>query len=138
MPSGLPEQPDLRIDKLAGAFRSTTSTYKYYWLLALLDLVAQGRTSIPLRSLYVRMIVHAWYPVNYFRLSFGAWDSLHVVVQQLAVQEKLAPSTAPSELEDALLSTEDPNSLKAIVGLGRYVRFKFLSPWLKGGDLSDA
>lgn len=84
------------------------------------------------------MIVHAWYPVNYFRLSFGAWDSLHVVVQQLAVQEKLAPSTAPSELEDALLSTEDPNSLKAIVGLGRYVRFKFLSPWLKGGDLSDA
>lgn len=138
MPVVLPEQPDLRTDRLAGVFRNTTATYKYYWLLALLDKVGEGRTSIPLRSLYVRMIIHAWYPVNYFRLSFGAWDKLHEVVRQLAVQEKLEPHTRPNDLECALLHTEDPVSVQTIMGLGRWVRFRFLSPWLNSSNLSDA
>lgn len=138
MATALPDQPDLRIDKLAAVFRNTTATYKYYWLLALLDVVGEGRTSIPLRSLYVRMIVHAWYPVNYFRLSFGAWDKLHDVVQQLAVQEELEPHTKPNDLEHALLFTEAPESVKAIMGLGRWVRFRFLSPWLNSSNLNDA
>jgi len=133
-----PEHPSLRIDTLNGVFRNTTATYKYYWLLALLDVVGEGRTAIPLRSLYVRMIVHAWYPVNYFRLSFGAWDKLHEVVMHLAVQEKLEPHTRPNDLEHALLFTEDPISVKAIMGLGRWVRFRFLSPWLNSSNLSDA
>jgi len=135
--SPLPEHPALRIDRLAGVFRSTTATYKFYWLLALLDLVAEGRTSIPLRSLYVRMIIHAWYPVNYFRLSFGAWDKLHEVVTLLAAQEKLEPQTKVADLEHALLFAEDPLSVKAIMGLGRWVRFRFLSPWLNSSNLNE-
>ncbi len=136
--TSLPEHSSLRIDRLAGVFRSTTATYKYFWLLALLDVLGEGRTSIPLRSLYVRMIVHAWYPVNYFRLSFGAWDKLHEVVRLLAEQEKLPAHAKPADLEFALLHTEDPISAKAIMGLGRWVRFRFLSPWLNSSNLTDA
>jgi len=136
--TGLPEHSSLRIDRLAGVFRSTTATYKYYWLQALLDVVAEGRTNIPLRSLYVRMIVHAWYPVNYFRLSFGAWDKLHEVVILLAAQEKLEPHSKPADLEHTLLFTEDPVSVRAIMGLGRWVRFRFLSQWLNSSNLNDA
>lgn len=134
----LPEQRALRIDRLNGVFRNTTATYKYYWLLALLDVVAEGRTRIPLRSLYARMVVHAWYPVNYFHLSFGVWDKLHEVVRLLATQEELDPRAKPGDIEHALLFTEDPVSVKAILGLGRWVRFRFLSPWLNSSNLSDA
>lgn len=134
----LPEQPALRIDRLIGVFRNTTATYKYYWLLALVDLVGEGRISIPLRTLYVRMVVHAWYPVNYFRLSFGAWDKLHDLVRLLATQEKLDPQTKPADIEHALLFTADPESVKALMGLGRWVRFRFLSPWLNSSNLNDA
>jgi hypothetical protein len=134
----IPDHQTLRIDRLSGVFRSTTATYKYFWLLALLDAVSEGRTSVPLRSLYVRMIVHAWYPVNYFRLSFGAWDKLQELVIQLAVQEKLEPHTTPADLEHALLFTEDPVSERAILRLGRWVRFRFLSPWLDSSNLTDA
>jgi hypothetical protein len=48
---GLPEYQGLRIDKLNGVFRSTTATYKYYWLLALLDVVGEGRTSVHILGL---------------------------------------------------------------------------------------
>jgi hypothetical protein len=134
----LPDHSKLRIDRLNAVFRSTTATYKYFWLLALLEAVSERRTSVPLRSLYVRMIVHAWYPVNYFRLSFGVWDKLHEVVLLLAEQENLPAHAKPADLEFALLHTEDPISVKAIMGLGRWVRFRFLSPWLNSSNLTDA
>jgi hypothetical protein len=118
-------------------FRNTAATYKFFWLLALLEVVGEGRTTISLRSLFVRMIVHAWYPVNYFRLSFGPWDKLHKVVRLLMEQEKLATHVKAVDLEFALLHTEDPISVKAIMGLGRWVPFRFLSPWLNSSQLPD-
>jgi 5-methylcytosine-specific restriction endonuclease McrA len=133
----LPLHPTLRIDRLAGVFKATTSTYKYYWLLALLDVVGEGRTKIPLRSVYLRMVSNAWYTVNYFKLSFGAWDSLQKAIEVLLAQEPLDARTSRSELEHVLLHTARMESVTALVGLGRYVPYKFLSPWLAASP-SDA
>lgn len=135
--NNLPDHPTLGIDRLAGVFRATTSTYKFYWLLALLDVVGEGRTTIPLRTLYVRMVCHAWYTVNYFKLSFGAWDSLQKFVKVLLAHEPVDARTARHDLEHVLLHTERPESLRALFGLGRYVPYKFLSPWLPAAA-SDA
>ncbi|MBK8707883.1 MAG: hypothetical protein IPN30_05240 [Flavobacteriales bacterium] len=135
--TALPEHPQLTIDRLAGVFRATTSTYKYYWLLALLDVVGEGRTTVPLRSLYVRMVCHAWYTVNYFKLSFGAWDTLQEAISLLLQEEGLDARTSRTDLEHALLHTENAASVHALLGLGRYVPYKFLTPWLGAANLSD-
>jgi len=126
----VPEHSSLRIDRLAGAFHHKSTTYKYFWFLALLDVLDEGRTSIPLRSLYVRMIKHAWYPVNYFRLSFGVADKLHEVVHQLAMLEGLPAQIKANDLEFALLHSEVLKSIRAINSLGRYVPYRFLVPWV--------
>jgi hypothetical protein len=134
----IPEHQTLRTDRLAGAFHHRTTTYKYFWLLAILDVLDEGRTSIPLRSLYVRMISHAWYPVNYFRLSFGVADKLHDVVHQLAELENLPAQTKPADLELAILHTEERRSISAIKSLGRYVPFRFLVPWVNVSGDNDS
>lgn len=51
-------------------FDKTVATYKYYWLLGILDLfVKQGKTRMNVWEIMVTMVANAWYPVNYFRLS---------------------------------------------------------------------
>ena len=135
--TALPEHDQLPIKHLAAVFRSTTSTYKYYWFLALLDVVSEGRTSVPLRSLYVRMVGNSWYTVNYFKLSFGAHDSLHSRIELLLSVEGLEPRAKRVEVEDCLINTQKAASVQALDALGRYVPFRFLTPWMSSANLSD-
>jgi len=39
----LPHSFKLPIDKLAAVFKSTSATYKYYWLIALIELVEEKK-----------------------------------------------------------------------------------------------
>ncbi len=135
--TALPQHDQLPIKHLAAVFRSTTSTYKYYWFLALLDLVSEGRTSVPLRSLYVRMVGSSWYTVNYFKLSFGAWDSLHGHIETLQSVEGLSARAKRVEVEHCLLHTENAVSVNVLHALGRYVPYKFLTPWIGSSNLND-
>jgi hypothetical protein len=57
---------------LPGIFRERTNSYKFFWLLALLDASKDIEDfDIPIREVTVRMIQRAWYPILYFRLHFG-------------------------------------------------------------------
>jgi hypothetical protein len=68
-------------------FDNTVATYKYYWLLGILDLyVKHGKTRINVWEIMVSMVTNAWYPVNYFRLSFGKSESLYDAI--LALQRE--------------------------------------------------
>ena len=51
----LPTSNILPINKLSSVFGSTSATYKFYWLIALIELVEEGNTTIPKRKLFVRM-----------------------------------------------------------------------------------
>ncbi len=137
MTTSLPSHPDLRVDRLAAVFHSTTATYKYYWFLALLDVLGDDRREVPLRSVLVRMVSNAWYTVNYFRLSFGTWDNLQKAIAVIREHEDLSASTRKADLEGHLLHTTVAPSVTAVMGLGRYVPFKFLSPWMPSAALSD-
>ena len=39
----LPQNNELPISRLAGIFSNTTATYKFYWFVALLDIVVKER-----------------------------------------------------------------------------------------------
>src|SRR5690606_29048811 len=68
---------------LAACFNNTSATYKFYWLLSILDNIETGKTEIDKRTLFAGMIANAWYTVNYFKVSFGQQDLIQSTVQKL-------------------------------------------------------
>lgn len=73
----LPQNNRLPISCLAGIFSNTTATYKYYWFVAMLDiLVKERKTRMSFWEIIAGMVSESWYPIHYFKLSFGKSDSL--------------------------------------------------------------
>ena len=48
----LPQSHNLPIQKLASVFNSTSATYKFYWLIALIELVEEGNIEISKRKIF--------------------------------------------------------------------------------------
>lgn len=56
----LPYSPKLNISALAAVFDETTNAYKYYWFLAILDLIREGwEDVIPFNRLVAYMLANA-------------------------------------------------------------------------------
>ena len=72
----LPLKQGLPVNLLAACFNNTSATYKYYWFLSILNSIESGKTRMPKRELFAQMLSNAWYPVNYFHLSFGVQDCI--------------------------------------------------------------
>ena len=68
-PMNLPQDFEVDIGRLSGCFKHTSATYKFYWLLALLSEVEQGKERIEKKALFAHMVAQAWYTVNYFKVS---------------------------------------------------------------------
>ena len=82
--TNLPQSNTLTTRHLNRVFDKTVATYKYYWFLGILDLfVKQGKTRINVWEIMISMVANAWYPVNYFRLSFGKSESLYETILKL-------------------------------------------------------
>ena len=79
----LPTSKNLPINKLASVFGSTSATYKFYWLIALIELVEEGYIEIPKRKIFSRIISTSWYTINYFHISFGKQDNLQIAVERI-------------------------------------------------------
>lgn len=78
------EDPDLDVGAFAQCLNNTTNSYKYLFLLALLDRIGhvQSQTQantpivVSLTDIALDMAALAWYPIRHFRLSFGGQDPL--------------------------------------------------------------
>lgn len=128
----LPRSTKLTVEHLAACFNNVTNSYKFYWLLAILEWVKSGQGPvIPLTSLLAEMVASVWYPTNYFRLSFGKQDRLSTLALQLGEISKL-PLDAPKDkvkaqvLQHLEASTELGRGIRT---LGRFVPYRFLRPF---------
>lgn len=132
----LPQQDGLSVGVMNGVFGRTTATYKFYWLLSLLDIYVKEHRGV-MRAIDVaaRMVAYAWYPVEYFKLSFGKSDSMGSIIHEVA---KLTGITVNDKLEDKNKAISDAvendkhvkDNVKVLL---RNVPFWFLSPWLDKG-----
>ncbi len=77
----LPENKKLDVSSLAGVFQNTTNSYKFYWFLAILDILQEDGTQLTIskKEIALRMLSRVWYPLDYFKLSFGAQDGFKQV-----------------------------------------------------------
>lgn len=52
----LPKNKNLPVQLLAACFNKTTATYKYYWLLSIIQSVESRKTLISKKELFGRMV----------------------------------------------------------------------------------
>ncbi|MBS1955207.1 MAG: hypothetical protein JST89_13555 [Cyanobacteria bacterium SZAS-4] len=75
-----PESDGVNAPTLARIFDDVTNSYKFLFFLALLDNAERNhfdaRVSIALKEIVLDMLVQAWYPHVYFKLSFGKLDRI--------------------------------------------------------------
>jgi hypothetical protein len=102
----------------------TATSYKLFWLQALLTTVEKSIDVIQIRDLLSEMVVQAWHPVALYRLSLGHADRLQDAVSRLHKKAGLRPS-APLEKVRALAKTE------LVSELGHYVPYRFIAPWFE-------
>ncbi len=91
--AGLPDSSRVDVGVFARLLDSRTNSYKFFFLLALLDRIegrsASGEQSpdldrpVPIRDLLAHMIVAAWFPHGFCRLSLGLQDRLQDAVDAI-------------------------------------------------------
>jgi hypothetical protein len=132
--SPLPRSDYLNVAALSRLFNDVQNSYKFLFFLSLLD-VLQGKhfnveVPISFQSLIVEMLVYAWYPHTYFKLSFGKQDQ---IAQKLT---SLSPNIA--QLEKAVTSRQQvrrvitsQNVTDVVSHFRRYVPFRLLKPFVE-------
>jgi hypothetical protein len=140
-PQSLPPADHLNIGALTGLFRHTTNSYKFLFFVALLDLLKRHRFDAERPYTYaeitIEMLALAWFAHTFFKLSFGAQDTIAKKLDALELH--LAPSANRFVRDRQALRTELQNSdLKDARRLMDFVPYRllipFLEPQLKGVD----
>ena len=136
----IPQSDILSTNAMNRVFDTTTATYKFYWLLALLDMhVKEQKDEMLALDVADRMVAYAWYPTQYFRLSFGKGDSMSKIIPDMA---QLTGITVDDRLEDkneaiSNAISEDREVKKKVKILLNNVPFRFQKPWIDTTDDSE-
>lgn len=129
----LPANKDLNTKLLAQVFNNTVATYKYYWFVSILGIVVKNqRRQISIWEIIVGMIAEAWYPIHYFRLSFGKSDSLYNQIIELQKELNIPIDANKRQIKQQILSEIDKPQIKSLLRVFTLnVPYRFLSPWIK-------
>jgi hypothetical protein len=134
----LPYQPDLPINLLAASFNRTSATYKFYWFLALLSKVELGMTTISKKDLFVEMVAHSWFTINYFHVSFGKQDKLQFAIERIRALEGLTIDANRDQIVKQLSNSNRKETIRELNYFNSEVPHRFLSPWFKADAVNSA
>lgn len=121
---------------LAHVYDNTSATYKFYWFISILDILArEGKTKLSFWEIIAGMISESWYPIHYFRISFGKSDS--IFQQSLALKDKLGISKDADKdfIKKTILENLHEREIKKAVSIFTLnVPYRFLHPWIPTSD----
>ena len=128
----LPASEHIHVPALAAVFADTTNSYKFYWLLSILDsLRDNGSPRMAMQDLSLRMLAGVWYPLDYFKLSFGRRDSFKLIAEFISqhLQVNNGPY-APSLLKQlgTLPAAEQVKLQRQVKKLIKWVPYRFIRP----------
>ena len=133
----LPKSSNLPVNLLAACFNNTSSTYKYYWLLSILQEVEIGNRVILKEKLFARMISNAWFTVNYFHVSFGKQDLIQDTIRFINEFEEIPVDEKLNSVFLKLTTTQNRVVKKQLWHFNRNVPHWFLSPWFPGKNRTE-
>ncbi|GAB3838635.1 HNH endonuclease domain-containing protein [Hymenobacter jeollabukensis] len=130
----LPADDRLDIAKLNTVFSDITNSYKFYWLLAILDGLSENTDNrLPLRELSLRMVAGVWYPLDYFKLSFGKQDGFRPIAdfvsQHLVVDNRPTAPSLFTQLNKAVPPEILAQLYKRVDVLLHWVPYRFIRPF---------
>lgn len=117
---------------IAQIFNNTVATYKYYWFVSILDIVVkEQRRQISFWEIIVGMVAEAWYPIHYFRLSFGKADSLYTQIIEIQNELNIPIDAKKSDIKNQIISNLNTPKIKSLLRVFTLnVPYRFLSPWI--------
>lgn len=128
----IPKSNELPVNLLAACFNNTTTTYKYYWLLSILQEVENGSQTILKRDLFSRMISNAWFTVNYFHVSFGKQDLIQNTIHFVNKVERIPVDENLNLVLIKLITSKNIEIENKLWHFNKNVPHWFLSPWFPG------
>jgi len=129
----IPQSEGLSTSAMNRVFSNTTATYKFYWLLSLLDLHVKGhRDQMLALDVAARMVAYAWYPIEYFKLSFGKADSMSMIIPEVAMLTGITVDDKLEDKNDTIMQavTDDKRVRNKVKILLNKVPFRFQTPWI--------
>ena len=134
----LPESNGVDVGRLSAIFNDTTNSYKFYWFLCILDLAKNDeQAKVSYNDLAMQMFVKVWYPLDYYKLSFGKQDSFKSIGDFISSNIEVDNSRNSRPIFDQLkmkLSKRELTEIETLVKqkVVRYVPYRFLTPFLDG------
>lgn len=129
----IPHSDILTTNRLGKIFSNTVATYKFFWFVSIMQIHAKTENlKISVWDIVIRMVANAWYPIHYFRLSFGKSDSLFDIVMELQRITQIPIDANSKTVIEGLKSRLDDIQIKRLLNtLTINVPYRFLSPWIK-------
>ena len=133
--NNLPESNQVNVSILARIFNDTTTSYKYLYFLSILDIIKRKQfniSSISFQEIIIEMLANAWYPHNYFKLSFGTQDKIadQLDALKLKITEPILKFKDPDkEFLRETIKNQNINSI--IKEISRYVPYRFIHPFFE-------
>jgi hypothetical protein len=117
-----------RTHYLSQVFKDTATSYKLVWFLAILSLLRRAeQRSLRLTDLLTEMVVTAWHPVCFYRLSLGSQDKLQNLVLSVMESSGLPPNSSAEAIRKFV--EHSPVFSAKLDYFKRYVPTRFLTPW---------
>ena len=132
----IPTSDILTTNRLGKIFSNTVATYKFFWFVSIMQIHAKSdNPRISVWDIVIRMIANAWYPIHYFRLSFGKSDSLFDIVMDLQHITQIPIDANSQTIIEGLTSRlEDKQIKRLLTTLTLNVPYRFLRPWIDTSD----
>lgn len=121
----------MQLNHFNKVFRKTQNSYKYYWWLSIIEIsFKEGKKEISYDDIVLKIISKLWYPVNYFKLSFGKIDQCSKYVKNIQNKYLLEDNISEDDLYKFLVANKNSDFLNKITKeLTKYVPYRFIRPW---------
>ena len=131
----LPTRGAKRIDtvKLNGVFANKTTSYKYFWFMAILSLAKERSTlSLSLRTILIRMVAISWNIILRREVILGKQDMLRKYLNEIVRNTSLGKQSSEKYIEEYLNEHYHDMEIDRILDpLLNNVPYRFLSPWVR-------
>ena len=130
-------RPFIDVPRLSCIYNSTVATYKFYWFTSIINLVLKhaDRSVFSFYEIIAGMISEAWYPIHYFRLSFGKSDSLEAKIIELQRILDISIDAKKEAVASTIMDNISRPQVRRCLEIFTYnVPYRFLSPWIPGCD----
>lgn len=129
----LPVEGIVDVAKLSRIYGNTVATYKFYWFISIINhlVVNPEKRLFSFDEIIAGMIAEAWYPIHYFRISFGKQDSLEANILEIQRLLGIAIDADKEKVRETILKNIDSPGVKRCLHVFTLnVPYRFLSPWI--------